>query len=201
MENKSKFSKKDVHKVKLARALQHVTGDLSQKQLTEIARKNQLKNSPITPRDVKLMTDILGPSVQGLKGKTVRKQKDVVQPDMVPVPKHIQDHHQRIILAINIMHANQKPFLIPTSRHIHYHKASVAPSMDGDIIVSTLWALYKFYRKHSFRLTEVLVDDQLAVCKHILATLHINLNCVSKDEHVPEVECLICIGEMSLQLP
>ena len=91
MENKSKFSKQDVHKAELARELQHVTGHLSEKQLLEIARKDHLKNSPTTPRDVKLMTDILGPSVPGLKGKTMRKQKDGVQADMVPVPKHVQD--------------------------------------------------------------------------------------------------------------
>ena len=57
--------------------------------IMKIAQKNQVKNSPITPRDIRLMTEILGPSVLGLKGKMVRKQKDRVQPDMIPVPKHI----------------------------------------------------------------------------------------------------------------
>ena len=137
------------------------------------------------------MTEILGPRVPGLKGKMVRKQKDGVQPDMVAVPKHVQDHYQEIILAIDIMHVNQIPFLITTSRHIHYHTASVLPSMNGDIIVSALQALYKFYWKRDFRLTEVLADGQFAVCKHELAALHVNLNCVSMDEHVPEVERLI----------
>ena len=89
------------------------------------------------------------------------------------------------------MHINQIPFLITTSRHIHYHIASVFPSVNGDIIVSTLWALYKLYRKRNFRLTEVLVDGQFVVCKHKLAAMHVNLNCVSKDEHVPEVKRLI----------
>ena len=92
MENKSKFSKQDIHKVELARELQHVAAHISEKQLMEIARKNQLKNSPITPRDVRLMRDILGSGVPGLKGKTVRKQKYGVQSDMIPVPKYIQDH-------------------------------------------------------------------------------------------------------------
>ena len=91
LENKLKFSKQDVHKAELARALQHVAGHLSDKQLLEIAQKNQLKNSPITPRDVILMKEILGPSIPGLKGKTVLKQKDGVQPNVVPMPKHVQD--------------------------------------------------------------------------------------------------------------
>ena len=63
--------------------------------------------------------------------------------------------------------------------------------MNGDIIVSALQALYKFYRKRDFRLTEVLANGQFAFCNHALAALHVNLNCVSKDEHVPEVERLI----------
>ena len=156
-----------------------------------LARKNQLKNSSITPRDVRLMAEIIGPSVPGLKGKTVRNQKYGVQLDVVLVPKHVQDHYQEIILVFNIMHVNQIPFLITTSRHIYYHTASVLPSMNEDIIVSTLRALYKFYRKHDFWLTKVLADGQFAVCKHDLAALHVNLNCVSKDEHAPEVERLI----------
>ena len=64
MENKSKFSKQDVHKAELARELQHIAGHLSKKRLMETAQNNQLKNSPITPRDVRLMTDILGLSVR-----------------------------------------------------------------------------------------------------------------------------------------
>ena len=89
-------------------------------------------------------------TLMGLKGKMVRKQRDGVQPDMVPVPKHAQDHYQRIILVIDIMYVNQIPFLIRTSRHIHYHTASVLPSMNWGIIVSALWALYRFYRKRDF---------------------------------------------------
>ena len=59
MENKSKNSKLDVHKAELARELQQIAGHLSEKQLMEIAWKNQLKNNPITPRDIRLMTEIL----------------------------------------------------------------------------------------------------------------------------------------------
>ena len=109
---------------------------------------------------------------------------------MVAVPKHVQDHYQEIILAIDIMHVNQIPFLITASRHIHYHTASVLPSMNGGIIVSALCVLYKFYQKCNFQITEVLADCQFAVCQHNLAALQMNLNYMSKDQHIPEVERL-----------
>ena len=133
-----------------------------------------------------------------------RKQNDGVQPDVVPVPKHIQDHYQKIILTINTMHVNQISFLIMASRHIHYHASSVLPSMNGGIIVlSMLHALYKFYRKHNFRITEVFADSQFVVCKHKLAALQVNLNCVSKDGYIPEVERVDSYnkGEIQMKFP
>ena len=60
LENLSKLFKQGVHKAELARALQHVTGHLSETQLLEIAQENQIKNSSITPRDVRLMKEIVG---------------------------------------------------------------------------------------------------------------------------------------------
>ena len=125
------------------------------------------------------MKEILGPSVRGLKGKTARNQKDGVQLDVVPGPKHIQDHYQEIILSINIIHVNYKPFLITTSRHIHYHTTSVLSSMKRNIIVLALCMLFKFYQKCEFWITEVFADGQFVVCKHEpAAALQVNLNCV-----------------------
>ena len=55
----------------------------------------------------------------------------------------------------------------------------------------SLQALYKFDQKRDFPLTEVLADGQFSLCKNELATLQVTLHCVSKDEHVSEVERLI----------
>ena len=77
------------------------------------------------------MKQSLGPSVLGLKGKTVRKQRNGLESDVVPVPKHMHDYYYEIIVAINIMHVNQIPFLITSSRHVHYHTATVLPFHEG----------------------------------------------------------------------
>ena len=67
---------------------------------------------------------ILGPSIPGLKGKMVRKQKTGIQLDIDPVPQHIQDYYEEFILVIDaIHHVNQISFLVTTFRHIHYHTA------------------------------------------------------------------------------
>ena len=53
--NKRKFCKHDVIWEEAAWKLQQVAGHLSYWQLLKIALKNQLKNSPITPRDVRMI--------------------------------------------------------------------------------------------------------------------------------------------------
>ena len=57
-------------------------------------------------------------------------------------------------------------------------------------LISTIDALSKFYRKRHFRITEILADGQFKSLKAECADMQINLNCVSKDEHVPEIERL-----------
>ena len=88
--NKSKFSKQDIICAETTCKLQHSAGHLSYWQLLKIAQKHQLKNSLITPHNVRLvMQTILGLGIPGLKGKIVRKQKEGVQPDIVTLPQHI----------------------------------------------------------------------------------------------------------------
>eukprot|EP00536_Pseudo-nitzschia_multiseries_P002896 jgi/Psemu1/6620/gm1.6620_g len=70
-ENKQQISKKDIRRAETARALQHIAGHLNDTQLLKICQKQQLVSSRVTSRDVQLMRAILGPSIPGLKGKTV----------------------------------------------------------------------------------------------------------------------------------
>ena len=64
-----KFSKQEVLRAEATWKIQHVAGHLGYSQLIKIAQKSQLKNSPITPRDVRMMQTILGPGIPGLKEK------------------------------------------------------------------------------------------------------------------------------------
>eukprot|EP00536_Pseudo-nitzschia_multiseries_P003493 jgi/Psemu1/7909/gm1.7909_g len=75
---------RDIKRAEAARALQYVAGHLSEAQPLKICQKRQLVNSPVMPRDVQLMRAILGPGVAGLKGKTVRCKKQIVEPNMTP---------------------------------------------------------------------------------------------------------------------
>jgi len=158
--NKSLFTKRDVKRAEKARRLQHIAAHLSHKQLLSITQKNQLKNCPIVPRDIRLMDAILGPSVPGLKGKTVRRNKPAVEPNIIPIPQHIRDYYQDVTLAIDIMHVNKIPFLMTISRSIHYGTASVLASMKLSNVLAILQDLKKHYRQRDFNISYILADGQ-----------------------------------------
>ena len=65
--NKALFTTWDVKRAEKARRLQHIAAHLSHKQLLSITQKNQLKNCPIVPRDIRLMDAILGPRIVSMR--------------------------------------------------------------------------------------------------------------------------------------
>eukprot|EP00536_Pseudo-nitzschia_multiseries_P019053 jgi/Psemu1/58689/gm1.58689_g len=152
--------------------------------------KNQLVNCPVTPGDVRLMNKILGPSIAGLKGKTTRQKKQTVEPEIVPMPEHIREQYMAIMLAIDVMYIHGIPFLNSISRNIHYGACLPLPKMKLKDISEALQQIVGYYVKRNFNVIMILADGQFKGLQHSLAKQQITLNIVSKDEHVPEIECV-----------
>ena len=187
-ENKENFTHRDVKRAERARALQHNLGHVSDAELMRIAKNNTLLNSPVTPRDVRLMKRILGANVPGLKGKTVRNKKAEIQTLMEPVPQHVREFYQDITLAIDIMKVNKIPFLTTLSKSIHFTTATPLAKMELDKVYNVINDLVKFYRKRRFKVAIIMADGQFDGLRTKLAGMEITLNIVGRDEHVPEIE-------------
>ena len=132
---KEKNSKREVKCAEKAQRLHHIAAHLSHKQLLSITQKNHLNYCPIVPRDIHLMNEIFGPSVPGLRGKIMRRNKPAMEPNIIPISKHIPDHYQEVTLVIDITHINKIPFLMTISRNIHYGTTNALPSMKLDHVL------------------------------------------------------------------
>ena len=88
-ENRSNHSHRDFERAKKARKLYHVIGAPSIKNFKMMLRSNQIRNCPVTEKDVDLAEKIFGPDVATLKGKLVRTQPKERTDATIAVPKEL----------------------------------------------------------------------------------------------------------------
>ena len=155
------------------------------------AKYGLIMNYPISPRDVRLMTTILGPNISRLQGKTIRRKRKKVIDELVPIPQSVMNHYRDITLSVDIMHFNRIPFLVTISKHMHYGTANTLMKMMGEVLFDVISQLAKFYRRRGFNIAILLVDKQFKSLNNDLAGVGITLNIAGQEEHVLEIERFI----------
>jgi len=66
-----------------------------------------------------------GPNLGSLKGKMRRRPTEHVHTSWTSIPQEIIEQYGDVILAIDIMAINKIPFLMTTSRNIHFSTAEL----------------------------------------------------------------------------
>lgn len=127
-ENESGFSECQVSKAKIARELYAKVGYPSIKDFKLMIVNNMINNCPILVEDVDRAEKLYGPSIQALKGKTVRQTSVPVVTDYVEVPPHILRENKNITISVDVMFVNKIPFLTSISRHIKFSTAETLPT-------------------------------------------------------------------------
>jgi len=84
-----------------------------------------IPNCDITREDILRVEDIFGPNFGSIKGKTTRRPTQHVNITWTRVPREILQRYGEVTLAVDIMAINKIPFMITTSRHIHFGTAKL----------------------------------------------------------------------------
>jgi hypothetical protein len=187
-DNKAKFTSRDYSQAILARKIQKTIGRPSTRTFINIVKNNLLRNCPITTRDIQIAEEIFGPDVGILKGKTVRRSAERVATGTVDIPLSIMTHYRDIVLGGDIMFVNKLPFFMTISRNIKFGTAELLANQTNKTILSAVRQVKALYMKRGFRLNHMLMDGQFESIRGDLSLMQIELNCVSADEHVPEIE-------------
>ena len=155
-ENKMKYTDRDVSKAIVARKLQDVTG-ISGRDLV-IAVRSQIMNCPVTAAHAKMAEDIFGPSIAGVRGKTVRRNEKSFEVDQIPMC--IAEKYRKVTIGIDIFFVNSIRFFGSISVHIGF--GTVQVMADGKIgsLADGVEAVVNLYRTRGFQVTLALADNQ-----------------------------------------
>ena len=185
--NKSKYSNEDYSRALKVRQLQQAVGRPSTQDLITILDSNLIKGCSLTARDVKNAEHIFGPDLGILKGKTVRRSSPVVTPNVIPAPSFLRAYAD-VTLAIDVMRVNGIPFLITVSRHLKFGSVHHLTNQSKDTLVAAIKHSTAIYKLRGLRVKIIKADGQFKPLEPDINHMEMFLNCVSEDEHVPEIE-------------
>ena len=192
VDNKSKFTKRDVLRAELVCRLQHIAAHPSDNTILHMATKKPIKDSPIVPCDIRLAKAILGHSVYGINGKRTFRSKDPVQiQEQILLPQSVKDHYMNLTIAADVLYANQIPILATISRGVHYGMFAPLPNMKVKTLETAILAVIQSYALCGFVVQHLLVDIQFQCLQHAFKDHQVTVNGVSSKEHVPEIERFI----------
>ena len=129
-------------------------------------------------------TDIFGPNLGSLKGKTVHRPNPHVKTGTAGVPMEILSIHCDITLAIHIMFINKIPFLVTTSWNLKFGMVEALNNWQIPTIIDKLKSIIKLYEHRGFWVTVILADLEFEP----LHPWFPMLNCCGANEHIPNVE-------------
>jgi len=132
--------------------------------------------------------DILGPNYGSVKGKTTRQPTQQVNLTWTKIPEDILEKYGEVTLAVDIISIKKIPFMITTSRRIHFGTAKLTRDKTKKTIMTSIQQVVSAYHVRGFRVCNILVDGGFDCVGNNLADMGIPLNVASKNEHIPEVK-------------
>jgi len=118
---------------------------------------------------------------------THTKQKHV-QVDLQDIPQEIMENHGEVTLAIDVMFINKIPFVMTTSRNIHFGTAELVKDMKNNTLITSINQVIQAYKTRGFKIKAILADGQFRHIQQQLEQKGIILNICAANKHVLEIE-------------
>jgi hypothetical protein len=188
--NKSKYTKRDYSRTKLARKIQTLVGRPKLADFIRYLDGNSIPKCPVHRQDAINAHAIFGRDVRSLKGKITQQQLQAI---LGPVANNLPESLWRTTVtshyALTSCLSTAFLFLMSISKKIRFITAQVLDNRKLSSLVNTLRRIYGVYRKRGFHITNIPCDREFECTGGVIATdLRSKLNICGEDEHVSAIE-------------
>ncbi len=165
-----------------------MTGHPSNAQFQAMVRSNTIKNCPIKPKNI-ANTNLFGPSISGVRGKTIRCKPDQVEAVPGCIPDDFHCLHKFVVLTANVMFVNGIVFLTTLLQKLRLAIVEQLPTHTARQLNSSLTRIVQLYARTSFILIAVMMDQEFDKIEDKIEMVEINTTAACK--HVVDIECFI----------
>ena len=103
-----------------------------------------IQKCPINKADILRADDIFGTNIGSLQGKTVWKKSKRIITTIHELPTEIIQRHGNLTIEADIMYVNGIPFVVTTSRYIHFCTAELIKKRNQRQLPQPLNKYYKY---------------------------------------------------------
>ena len=186
--NKTKYTIKAYSDAVRARSLQNIIGRPSTQDYIKYVERNMIPNCPVNKADILRAEDIFGANIGSLQGKTVRKKSARIVTTIHELPTEIVQRYGEVTIEADIMYINGIPFVVTTSRHIHFCTAELIKNEKSTTIAKAIKQVIQIYHRRGFKVQFLLGDGQFEHIRKHFADTDITINITGRNEHVPAIE-------------
>jgi hypothetical protein len=119
-ENMARYSQQAYKNAVQARRVQNILMHPGDQQFEEIVDKNLIRSPDLDCDDIRAATDIIRTNIGSLHGKTTRPCSPQVHSRISGIPSKQREICSKIVIGIDILYLNKIPFLVTTSRGLHF---------------------------------------------------------------------------------
>jgi hypothetical protein len=183
------FTKREVQDAITARKAQAMTGHPADAQFLELVSNKTIKNCPIKPKHITNACSIFGPSIAGVRRKTVRCKPEQVEAEPGRIPDDFHCLLRFVVITADVIFVNGIAFLTTLSQKLQLSTVKQLPLRTVTQLSNSLTKIVRLYARAGFIVCVIMMDQEFNKVED--ACNMVEINTTAAREHVGKIKCFI----------
>ena len=159
-ENRKNFTTAEFTRAKRARTLYHNVGAPGIERFKGMIRTNWIQDCPVIEKDIDIASEIWGPDIAYLKGKTTRRKPNKFIDEVVQIPSEVSIRMREVIIYMDNLYISGKPFLSSITKPIFYRDATPLKDETAETLYKAIDKLTRKLNAAGCTITMIRCDRQ-----------------------------------------